>query len=685
MEVDSSNNFDFVQVHELVKECLESCEQEKSVETLTDSMKPLIDQANKKNNIDNDIKEAVNTGFRNLLMTRIASDQKEALENLINISVDAAKAEISSVNLPITLLSDLFEAKTIIECQDLFSLVETRVEVWKHDFFFKSIRNQLLRTCNDLLRRLSRSQYTVFCGRILVFLARFFPLFERSGLNLLGEFNRENVINLALSGDEGEDTTLSSVPNAALTETAKDPELEEGEEAPPKETDSKMPVTPAVKDAPVIIDYDLYLKFWQLQDYFRNPDLLYDANQWDKFTTNSNHILTALYSLKLDASLLSKEESTKNPETMYFAKYLTNQKLLELQLSDSNFRRYILLQFLIMFQYLMSTVKFKTEDQVLSDEQKDFVKETTGKVYELISQTPPNGSEMSRIIRQIMSREESWSSWKNDGCKEVQTFERQKPKIGGQTTLRKRRAGDDVVLCHSTGKHSLGNKELTRLWNLCPDNWEACSSKKRVFTPNVDEYFEEIVKESKDHRLKTVTGDPAFTWKGLRLLSQRSNLFLAHSNVAVRPVYAYMDSVLDNLSTTIPVNQVEEPQIKEETAMDTEDVSDEEFLKMPEDNSQGSDSRPGSPKQNGKTDQPVNQEVIDQVKATVTPIWKRLAKSWTFENDEIEFWESQHPGDETSATATMLLIWTQQFPEDATVSRLKECCLKYGVQLSVPQ
>jgi len=43
----------------------------------------------------------------------------------------------------------------------------------------------------------------------------------------------------------------------------------------------------------------------------------------------------------------------------YFPKYLTNQKLLELQLSDVNFRRYILLQFLLLFQYLDAPVKFK--------------------------------------------------------------------------------------------------------------------------------------------------------------------------------------------------------------------------------------------------------------------------------------------------------------------------------------
>ena len=33
----------------------------------------------------------------------------------------------------------------------------------------------------DLLRRLSTSQNTVFCGRIQLFLARLFPLSEKSG------------------------------------------------------------------------------------------------------------------------------------------------------------------------------------------------------------------------------------------------------------------------------------------------------------------------------------------------------------------------------------------------------------------------------------------------------------------------------------------------------------------------
>jgi hypothetical protein len=47
----------------------------------------------------------------------------------------------------------------------------------------------LLRTLNDLLRRLSKSgSTTVFCGRILTFLSGVFPLGERSGVNLRGEY-----------------------------------------------------------------------------------------------------------------------------------------------------------------------------------------------------------------------------------------------------------------------------------------------------------------------------------------------------------------------------------------------------------------------------------------------------------------------------------------------------------------
>ena len=57
----------------------------------------------------------------------------------------------------------------------------------------------LLRTLNDLLRRLSKmGSTTKFCGRILTFLSDVFPLGERSGVNLRGEYGPtwEGVVDL---------------------------------------------------------------------------------------------------------------------------------------------------------------------------------------------------------------------------------------------------------------------------------------------------------------------------------------------------------------------------------------------------------------------------------------------------------------------------------------------------------
>ena len=54
------------------------------------------------------------------------------------------------------------------------------------------------------------------------------------------------------------------------------------------------------------------------------------------------------------------EGSTKiSTNEAYFAKFLTSERLLTLQISDANFRRHILVQILTLFQYLISEVKFK--------------------------------------------------------------------------------------------------------------------------------------------------------------------------------------------------------------------------------------------------------------------------------------------------------------------------------------
>ena len=54
-------------------------------------------------------------------------------------------------------------------------------------------KTSCLRMCNNLLRRLSKAQNTVLCGRISLFLARSVPFDDRSGLNIHAGVNLSNT------------------------------------------------------------------------------------------------------------------------------------------------------------------------------------------------------------------------------------------------------------------------------------------------------------------------------------------------------------------------------------------------------------------------------------------------------------------------------------------------------------
>ena len=272
--------------------------------------------------------------------------------------------------LPVLVLSDCFESLTIEQCEKLFTFVENHVAVWKEDVFFMPCKNYVLRMCNDVLRRLSRAQNTVFCGRILLFLARFFPFSERSGLNLISEFNLENVTTF---------TNMEEVPE------------EEKMEAENEKDENKKPS----------LDYTLYTKFWALQDFFRNPPQCFQKGPWKMFTTYAEDVLAAFAKYKLEPEpVYSTSTSKSKPEfnkeqqqqiaDQYFAKYLTNQKLLDLQLSDANFRRYVLVQMLILLQYLSANIKFKQES--LSDDQLYWARSMEKTVYSLLADTPPDAA-----------------------------------------------------------------------------------------------------------------------------------------------------------------------------------------------------------------------------------------------------------------------------------------------------
>lgn len=194
-----------------------------------------------------DLKSPLDQAFRDILIELLEKEVKvDILRQFVDFNVVLCRKELSNPTMPVVLLSDIFDALTLDVCQEMFVYVESNVEVWKEALFFTCCKNNLLRLCNDLLRRLSRSTATVFCGRILLFLAKFFPFSERSGLNIVSEFNLENVT------EYGTDTSQESG----------DGKTDENKE---------------------VVDFTFYCKFWSLQDFFRNPNQLYSKVQWKLF------------------------------------------------------------------------------------------------------------------------------------------------------------------------------------------------------------------------------------------------------------------------------------------------------------------------------------------------------------------------------------------------------------------
>jgi len=109
--------------------------------------------------------------------------------------------------------------------------------------------------------------------------------------------------------------------------------------------------------------------FWVLQDFFSKPFQLWERTSWNNFVHNTNQVLDVFTNNQLD-----NVKTVASTDDTFFAKYLTSEKLLELQLNDVTFRQNILVQFLIIFQYLVLPVKFKQTQQSLNEEQSQWIK-----------------------------------------------------------------------------------------------------------------------------------------------------------------------------------------------------------------------------------------------------------------------------------------------------------------------
>lgn len=378
-----------------------------------------------------------------------------ALHAALDLTVQFAAQGLVDLPCPLNILNDVLSSQTIEECSNTFAYLESKKGLLLQGEFFaehkkKNAKVALLRLCNAMVKRLSKSNDTVFCGRILMFLATVLSISDRSGVNLMGKFNTNNV--------------------TVYAEEAADP------------GDSSEPVTTSV-------DLNFYTKFWALQKIFINRELVHKEKYWGQLTEGVQLVFAAFASQsaideseggddgkrkekgKKSKSKAGSSKSSASPpppgrassteaaaasagtaaagagEEFFAAKFLTSSHLMSLELRDPHFRRHILVQvrmalcsilpatfvtlspvvetsaftrlvfaqFLIFFQNLLRLPAVGAP-QKLTVSQRKKVESFVKKTEQLLEKTGKKAKRFLGSTQHVLHREENWIDWKDRGA-----------------------------------------------------------------------------------------------------------------------------------------------------------------------------------------------------------------------------------------------------------------------------
>ncbi|KAI9786179.1 MAG: hypothetical protein M1839_007589 [Geoglossum umbratile] len=316
--------------------------------------------------------------FNFLSKTSIDDPSFTKIWNLLDIATIFSHNDLCEPGLPFWLIEELLDSQTIDGCRRVFDYLESRRErlIAKN---FKAIHLVILRFCNELLRRLSRAEDTVFCGRVFIFLFQSFPLGDRSSVNLRGEFHVENTTtfdeNLQKTPEPTDemdlDTNDKSYDQESTNEITSERATISGDQTDDAKRFSKTVTFDTEKSGtePLLGINSLYPIFWSLQHDFSEPTRLFKPENFEAFKKGLDSTIARFKvvhdELESRGTLRASEENKRGIKrkrgegeddlaTGFNPKYLTSKDLFELEISELAFRRHILVQALILIDFLLS-------------------------------------------------------------------------------------------------------------------------------------------------------------------------------------------------------------------------------------------------------------------------------------------------------------------------------------------
>ena len=505
--------------------------------------------------------------------------------NLLDIIQACSNQKQCDPGLTLWLVEEMLDSQTIDGCRYVLDYLKSR----RADLIGQELtinkRNTILRTCNELLRRLSRVENAVFCGDVFVFLFQVFPLGDKSAVNLRGEFHVENTTTFDPPApatdtlEEKRGTENGTVQASELMEldqdskqgqlSAKDDEnshkdsvsakgKQNGAPAGSKDRGSQQKLKPEEQstkkdrkpsnnkpDAPN--SRDLYPDFWSLQHIFSNPQKAFDIEAFAgfrkglevtlrKFTATPKVPRVSGHSRKRKR----EEEEPSDLASTFNPKYLTSRDLFDLELSDLTFQRHVLVQALVLLEFLLSLTpqaKKKTEqlkaqrsmifNHTLSENDTKWCLEMKSAIGKYL-QEAPDGKLYYRMVDNVISRDKNWVTWKIESCQDIK-----RPPIPLEEFIEAEASAKRLCKSGRMKSRPMGAIDLDFLQeDAGEDGLERLRSGQANEVPRLDVLVKEVQNADLDLEMVNKETEPqewasivskraSRTWRALRLVSKK--------------------------------------------------------------------------------------------------------------------------------------------------------------------
>lgn len=461
--------------------------------------------------------------------------------------------------IPFLLLDDYFEGQTTASCKIIWKWMEESKDLLTVAGVFARGKLYLLRLCNWLLKQLSRMHDTEFSGRVLMFLSAVFPLTDPSGVNMGG---RKNLANITSFEDEEEFVKAAMGAGEQTARVIQPADSGEG----------------SVEGDEFPIDYALYRAFWNLQQHFLEPEkALKTLDAWNKLLAQVDKVLAAFEgnafqeydvsvgrersasttvgpkgvmvtpngknkakidsngdsskgkssshvdNMEVDDGVEEEEQGAALGKDFFVCKYLTNSRLLRLQLRDPILRLQVLTQMLIMIKTCsapnLTKVKGVFPETALAAMKK--------RVKALIGSTPPHGKDYYKLITSTLEYEDNWLRWKANQCKTYEKMPEPQTSIveSGDKDMSKSSARNGSL---AVKRQRLGEKERPfSVFNV--NSLPQVASELQGRTPKTDDYLGYLIEcmdpEAGVEEEYHPKNNKSYCWRAMRLMSsERADL-----------------------------------------------------------------------------------------------------------------------------------------------------------------